>query len=442
VIAYNPQPGQIVTSQPPAAVEEVPPTQKPEGNYLWIPGYWAFDQDRNHYIWVSGVWRIAPPGTAWVPGYWNQVANGYQWTSGYWAAASVATGATQETEYLPAPPQSLETGASSPQPTVDHFWIPGYWQWYGGRYAWRAGYWGRAQADWVWIPARYVWTPSGYVFIAGHWDYCMAQRGLAFCPVYFNTPLYTQTGYYYTPSVCIQTSVLNDYLFCRPAYCHYYFGDYYDPRYVSIGIYPWFSVGVRIGYEPCFVHDRWYYGRTDPRWEANLRVNYNYRVAHVDARPPRTWEASLRVGPGARVAVMGAPLNRVAVAGHVPFHMETVSAERREEYRKFGTQVRGVQTERRNMELRAQAEHRSGQANQSFRLKTPSASASANHGNYPAGRTNTSGGRTDYAHPGQQPGRVDTVRTYRPGTTTPSRDTRAAPAKGSERDKDKDHGGR
>ena len=136
------------------------------------------------------------------------------------------------------------------------------------RYVWRAGYWGRCQPDWVWIPARYVWTPGGYVFLAGHWDYALAKRGVVFCPVYFANAYYVAPTYYYTPSVCIETPVLTGYLFCRPAYGHYYFGDYYDPMYVRVGIYPWYAVHEgRYGYEPLFVYDRWYYGRRDPGWE-------------------------------------------------------------------------------------------------------------------------------------------------------------------------------
>jgi hypothetical protein len=83
VVSYNPQPGQIVSKEPPKAIEELPPAEKPEGDYTWIPGYWAWDQEREDFIWVTGAWRIPPPGTTWMPGYWNQAANGYQWVGGY-----------------------------------------------------------------------------------------------------------------------------------------------------------------------------------------------------------------------------------------------------------------------------------------------------------------------------------------------------------------------
>lgn len=33
----------------------LPPDQKPEGDDVaWIPGYWAWDDERNDFLWVSG----------------------------------------------------------------------------------------------------------------------------------------------------------------------------------------------------------------------------------------------------------------------------------------------------------------------------------------------------------------------------------------------------
>src|SRR5512141_735640 len=70
------QAGLIVSNAPPANIEEVPPAERPQGNhFVWVPGYWSWDADRNDFIWVSACWRVGPPNTYWVPGYWAQVTN-------------------------------------------------------------------------------------------------------------------------------------------------------------------------------------------------------------------------------------------------------------------------------------------------------------------------------------------------------------------------------
>ena len=53
------------------------PPRSPQGaDVEWIPGYWAWDDERNDYLWISGIWRDIPPGRQWVPGYWSQVDGG------------------------------------------------------------------------------------------------------------------------------------------------------------------------------------------------------------------------------------------------------------------------------------------------------------------------------------------------------------------------------
>ena len=78
-VGGQPKAAPIVPKQPPAAVEELPPDQKPEGdNVQWIPGYWAFDEEKADYLWVSGFWRVPPPGRQWTPGHWKQADGGWQ----------------------------------------------------------------------------------------------------------------------------------------------------------------------------------------------------------------------------------------------------------------------------------------------------------------------------------------------------------------------------
>src|SRR5262249_43813180 len=93
----RPQASPVVPKQPPEAVEETPPDQRPEGdNVQWINGYWAWDDERNDFIWVSGFWRVPPPGRRWVPGHWQPVDGGHQWSPGIWAAVE-----QPEIEYVP-----------------------------------------------------------------------------------------------------------------------------------------------------------------------------------------------------------------------------------------------------------------------------------------------------------------------------------------------------
>jgi hypothetical protein len=74
-VSFDPEPGIVVPKAPPVAIEEVPPEQRLEGaNVAWIPGYWAWDDERKDFLWVSGIWRDLPPGRQWVPGYWGKSA--------------------------------------------------------------------------------------------------------------------------------------------------------------------------------------------------------------------------------------------------------------------------------------------------------------------------------------------------------------------------------
>ena len=57
----------------------------PGDNYIWTPGYWAWDPNVADYYWVPGTWVLAPqPGLLWTPGYWGWGPDGYFFTAGYW----------------------------------------------------------------------------------------------------------------------------------------------------------------------------------------------------------------------------------------------------------------------------------------------------------------------------------------------------------------------
>ena len=285
-LEVNPQPGPVIKKEPPPAIEEMPPDQKPDGdNVVWIPGYFDWDDDRQDFIWVSGVWRNVPPDQTWVAGYWSQVPEGYQWTPGFWTSAKKA-----EVNYLPAPPQSLEVGPNIPAPSENSFWVPGTWV-YRDRYVWQPGFWTMMRPDWIWVPAHFVWTPGGYVFLPGYWDYTPQYRGCLFAPVVFS-PGYYRRPVIYTPAVVINLGFFSANLFCRPAYSCYYFGDYYGVNYVGLGFRPWFSLSIgRGGYDPLCNYYRWRNSRTDPNWLAQSQRRFETLQKNPNDRPPRTFAA-------------------------------------------------------------------------------------------------------------------------------------------------------
>ena len=367
VVSFNPEPGIVVHKQVPDPIEEVPPADRPANeDAIWIPGYWGWDDDRQDFIWISGVWRVPPPGREWVPGYWTQADSGSQWISGCWRPFEDLAQRQVDVQYLPNPPKSLEAGPASSQPSENHFWSPGTWMWQDVRYVWRPGSWVVSRSDWVWIPAHYLWTPSGCVFIEGHWDYVFERRGMVFAPVYFPRPAVLRPAFRYTPAVVVNVNVIGTSLFCRPRYDHYYFGDFYEPRYQQIGIVPWFELyRSRVAYEPFYVYDRWHYGRQEPDWSRRVQQSYEYRVHHEQARPPRSYASMERLldRPEARQEgrVLVVPLQRVAQTPDFPVRLQHVDDQYRQRMVAMGQQFRDFSRERSQREQdarqRATAEH-------------------------------------------------------------------------------------
>jgi hypothetical protein len=282
-LTVNPRPNPIISQKPPAAIEELPPDQKPEGAHIqWVPGYFAWDETGEDYIWISGMWRATPPGRQWMPGHWTE-ADGWQWVAGYWAAEDQG-----EVEYLPTPPASLDTGPSAAAPDADSFYAPGCWVYRDRRYYWRPGFWQQSRADWYYAPAHYSWTPAGYIFSDGYWDYPLAGRGLLFAPVRFSSGVWNSSGWNYQPRYVIGYQGLLGSLFARAEFGRYYFGDYYGPDYNRQGFVPWFDyrMGRNIP-DPLFSYSRWQ-SRNDPRWETSLRGLHKDRLAGTAPLPPTT----------------------------------------------------------------------------------------------------------------------------------------------------------
>jgi len=353
-VALDPEPGIVVPKASPALIEEIPPEQKPEGDTQWIPGYWAWDDEKNEYIWVSGIWRVPPPGRQWVTGYWTPAGQGYQWISGYWASTKA-----NETEYLPEPPESVEVGPSSHAPSPDYTWIPGCWVWQYGRYAWRPGYWAVMYPDWIWVPAHYNWTPRGYIFVDGYWDFTVIHRGVLFAPVFFPSRMHLGLTFSFSPGVVIDLNVFDDALFLRPRYCHYYYGDYYAPRYYKKGIYPWFSLHARrVVYDPIYAHQRWSH-RNDVAWENHLQKRFRERREHEKLQPLRSFEHRTKpdkAGRSSKSERLGLvmPIDRAGKTKASVYRFKPLSEKEQRKFSKREKEVRTYRRKRQRREIRQQ----------------------------------------------------------------------------------------
>jgi hypothetical protein len=284
----DPVPGIIVDRATPEPINEIPPEYRPEGeNIAWIAGYWGWDDELENFIWISGVWRETPPNQRWVPGYWARVDAGYQWISGFWAPVEM-----RELEYLPNPPEGVESGPSSPQPGDSYVWIPGHWVYAAGQYRWQAGYWAISEPGWVWVAARYVWTPTGCIYRPGYWDLPMATRGVVFAPVYFHDQVVVRT-YRYTPSYVIDTGPsLLVHLFVNPRYNHYCYGNYYG---LQRNVVPWITYGAsHRRYDPLFAYYRWQATPADANVLTQVTRLHTYFTEHREMRPPVTFAAQQR----------------------------------------------------------------------------------------------------------------------------------------------------
>lgn len=306
--ATEPIPSTPVDKQPPKPIDEMPPAEKPEGNVLWIPGYWAYDDERKDYLWVSGTWRAPPPGKHWVAGYWKEDGSQWRWVPGFWTLGEAQADGNHQVTYMPAPPAAPQTAAPSQPPSSDSFFVPGHWEWHNAGYvmvngaqtyrdagyAWVAGYWAHVQPGYVWVPAHYRWTPSGYIYIQGYWDLALANRGFLYAPVYVDAAV-IGPGFVYTPTYVVPSTVVVDAFWVRPAYCHYYFGDYYGGAYAGFGFTSGAVFYSRGYYDPVFVYAV-YEHRAEPRWAT---VQVDICVGRGVGRypcPPRTLVEQVRVG--------------------------------------------------------------------------------------------------------------------------------------------------
>jgi hypothetical protein len=283
----------VAPKTPPEPILEQPPDQRPEGdNVVWVPGYWAWDEDKSDFLWVSGFWRVAPNGRRWVPGYWTKTDAGWQWVNGFWAPS----GQEQIPYVQEPPPASLERGPSVPPPSDDYYYVPGSWVYPGqyGGFAWSPGFWVRPQPGYLWNPARWAWTPRGYLYVSGYWDRNFANRGVLFAPTYFARPsVWQNRGWAYTPSYVVSPQALMGSLWVRPRAGYYAYGDYYASQYAKAGYQPWATYGAKAR-DPLYGYYRWA-SRDNRNWQRNLVTTYQNRVNGDATLPPRTLVAQTQL---------------------------------------------------------------------------------------------------------------------------------------------------
>ena len=65
---------------PPAQVVEVAPSMAP--GRVWVPGHWAWHNDR--YIWIRGRTVVQRVGYMWAPDRWEQRGETYYRNPGRW----------------------------------------------------------------------------------------------------------------------------------------------------------------------------------------------------------------------------------------------------------------------------------------------------------------------------------------------------------------------
>jgi hypothetical protein len=67
-----------------------------------------------------------------------------------------------------APPAArVEVVGRAPSP--HHFWIPGYWNWEGGRHVWMGGRWEMGRPGWGWHRAEWLHERGHWRFAPGYW---------------------------------------------------------------------------------------------------------------------------------------------------------------------------------------------------------------------------------------------------------------------------------
>jgi hypothetical protein len=79
--------GATAGEQAPPPIPDYPQPPAPAPDYIWTPGYWAWNASESNYYWAPGTWARPPrPNLLWTPGYWALVNGIYAFTGGHWGS--------------------------------------------------------------------------------------------------------------------------------------------------------------------------------------------------------------------------------------------------------------------------------------------------------------------------------------------------------------------
>ena len=76
--------------KPPRSVEAGPNIEAPSRDVSWLPGSWAWQDDR--YAWRAGYWVPVRENWIWIPSYYRWTPRGYVCVDGYWDYAIARRG--------------------------------------------------------------------------------------------------------------------------------------------------------------------------------------------------------------------------------------------------------------------------------------------------------------------------------------------------------------
>lgn len=168
----------VVDEAPPPPEREII-VDRPSPAHVWVGGYWGWDAGR--HVWVGGRWDLPPrANVVWVGPRWERRGHGYVFVSGRWCDSYVRPRTTvvvassgwrsDGVVTIAPPPPRNEVIVYSSRPSVDFVWVPGYWNWYGGRHVWISGRWDRPpHGHHRWESPRWEHRHGGYLFIDGRW---------------------------------------------------------------------------------------------------------------------------------------------------------------------------------------------------------------------------------------------------------------------------------